>query len=126
MAESKLRTSIRKVSPFANAIDMVGEISGTTEKVISEAYAQATAGRIMIVLLNFTQVAYMNSFGIGILTMLIIRAQREGKRIVGYGLNEHYHRIFELTRLDQVIPIYESEEVALAYVAPYDLPERES
>jgi anti-sigma B factor antagonist len=71
-------------------------------------------------------VTYMNSFGIGMLIMLLIRARREGKNIVGYGLDQHYRSIFELTRLDQVIPIYSNEEIALAYAEPHDLPEREN
>ena len=55
-----------------------------------------------------------------------VRAQREGKNVAGYGLSEHYRKIFDLTRLDQVIPLYTSEAIALASAEPFDLPERES
>jgi anti-sigma B factor antagonist len=69
--------------------------------------------------------SYMNSFGIGMLIVLLVRAKREGKNVVGYGLNEHFKKIFELTRLDQVIPIYSNEDIAMASAEPHDLPERE-
>lgn len=126
MTENKLDVTVRRVSPFANAIDIKGEISSFSEKTLSEAYAQATQENVRTVIFNFSELVYMNSFGIGMLVMLLIRARREGKNIVGYGLSDHYRNIFELTRLDQVIPIYSTQEIALASAEPFDLPEREA
>ena len=120
----KLSAKVRQAGPLARTVDLEGEISSDAEKTLSAAYAEAVEGGAQTIILNFSGVSYMNSFGIGILTMLIIRAQRDRKRIVGYGLTEHYRRIFTITRLDQVIPIHDSEEVSLAYAEPYDLPER--
>jgi anti-sigma B factor antagonist len=34
-------------------------------------------------------------------------------RLAAYGLSDHYREIFELTRLDEAITIYDSEESAL-------------
>ena len=126
MSRTKLTVAVRRVSPFANVIDISGEINSFSEKVLSEAFSQAIKEHVRTVILNFTDLAFMNSFGIGMLITLLIRAQREGKKIVGYGLKDHYRNIFEITRLDQVIPIYSSEEIALAFAEPMDLPERES
>ena len=36
------------------------------------------------------------------------------ERLVAFGLNEHYRQIFELTRLDEAIGIYDSEAEAFA------------
>jgi anti-sigma B factor antagonist len=125
MAEDKLVVTVRKVSNLARAIDIQGEVSSLSEKALNEAYAQVVAGNVRTILFNFSGVTYMNSFGIGMLIMLLIRARREGKNIVGYGLSEHYRTIFELTRLDQVIPLYSTQEIALAKAEPFDLPERD-
>lgn len=125
MSEPKLTTSVRRASHLANVIDIHGEISSISEKALNEAYTQATQGNFRTIIFNFSDLSYMNSVGIGMLVTLLIRARREGKKIVGYGLNEHYKKIFEITRLDQVIPIYSSEEIALAFAEPHDLPERE-
>jgi anti-sigma B factor antagonist len=124
-SSDKLSAKVRRVSPFANAIDIQGEITSFTEKTLSEAYAQSIQGNFRTVIFNFTGLKYMNSFGIGMLVTLLIRARREGKNIVGYGLNEHYRKIFEITRLDQVIPLYSTEETALSFAEPHNLPERE-
>jgi len=55
----------------------------------------------------------MNSSGIGLLVTLLVRAQRARQRILACGLTEHYREIFELTRLDEVISIHDSEAAAL-------------
>jgi anti-sigma B factor antagonist len=126
MSDAKLNVTIRGAGPFANVIDIDGEISSLSEKAIYDAYAQAVQANIRTVIFNFTGLSYMNSIGIGMLVTLLIRARREGKNIVGYGLSDHYRKIFELIQLDKVIPIYASEAIALASAEPYDLPERES
>ncbi|MGE5224901.1 MAG: STAS domain-containing protein [Omnitrophica WOR_2 bacterium] len=125
MENNSLSTTVRKVSPFANVIDIHGAVNSFTEKTLVDAYTQAIEGNIRSVILNFNDMTYMNSFGIGMLVMLLIRAKREGKSITGFGLSDHYKTVFELTRLDQAIPIYENESTALATAAPMDLPERE-
>jgi len=64
--------------------------------------------------------------GVGNHIPLLIRARRDSKNIVGFGLSEHFRHIFEITRLDQVISIYATEESALAFAGPHNLPEREN
>jgi anti-sigma B factor antagonist len=38
---------------------------------------------------------------------------REKQRLLTYGLSEHYQNIFQITRLDDAIGIYDSEEEAV-------------
>ena len=56
----------------------------------------------------------MNSSGIGLLVMLLVRANRKRQRLLAFGLNEHYRQIFDLTRLDEAIAIHDDEAAALA------------
>ncbi len=125
MSEEQLIIKTRRISPSANVIDIHGQMNAHAEQTLKDAFSQATQNNIRTVLFNFTELTYMNSIGIGMLVMLVIRAQRQGVKIAGCGLNEHYQNIFRLTRLDQVIHNYESEEIALASLEPFDLPERE-
>jgi anti-sigma B factor antagonist len=126
MPEFRLDAKVRRASPLANVIDISGEITSFSEKTLTDIYAESVKDNTHTIIFNFSGITYMNSFGIGMLVMLLIRARREGKNIVGYGLNEHYKNIFELTRLDQVIALYPTEEIALASAEPFDLPEREN
>jgi anti-sigma B factor antagonist len=63
--------------------------------------------------MNFSGLEYMNSSGIGLLVTLLIRARRQNQKLIACGLNEHYRQIFELTRLNEAIHIYENETEAL-------------
>jgi anti-sigma B factor antagonist len=70
-----------------------------------------------VIVLGFDALEYMNSSGIGLLVTLLVRAQRNHQRILAYGLSDHYRQIFELTRLDEVIAIHDSEAAAMAAAA---------
>jgi anti-sigma B factor antagonist len=48
------------------------------------------------------------------LVTLLVRANRQHQRLGAYGLSDHYRQIFELTRLDEAISIFEDESSALA------------
>jgi len=56
----------------------------------------------------------MNSSGIGLLVTLLIRVNRQKQRMLSYGLSDHYQQIFQLTRLNEAIGIYNDEAGALA------------
>jgi anti-sigma B factor antagonist len=77
-----------------------------------DAYGQASDGKVRAIVLNFGGLEYMNSSGIGLLVTLLIRVNREKQRLLTYGLSEHYRNIFQITRLDDAIGIYDSEEQA--------------
>jgi anti-sigma B factor antagonist len=66
------------------------------------------------VILDFGGLDYMNSGGIGLLVTLLVRAQRQGQRLLATGLSDHYREIFSLTRLDEAIEIEPSVEAAVA------------
>ena len=59
----------------------------------------------------------MNSSGIGLLVTMLIRVQRQKQRLLAFGLSEHYQQIFELTRLNEAIAIYDDETAAVTAVA---------
>jgi anti-sigma B factor antagonist len=48
----------------------------------------------------------------------LIRAQRQQQRLLACGLSDHYKQIFDLTRLNEAIGIYDTEAEALAAVEP--------
>jgi anti-sigma B factor antagonist len=92
-----------------------GEITGGSEPPIMAAYAQAGDARSIV--LDFGQLEYMNSGGIGLLVTLLVRAQRAGQKLLAVGLSEHYRQILSLTRLDEAIAIHDDEPAALAAAA---------
>jgi anti-sigma B factor antagonist len=114
MVHPTLATNVRRIDSAFSAIDLRGEVTGFGEDELMAAYNRATDGGAANIILNFTDLEYMNSSGIGLLVTLLIRAQRQDQRLCAVGLSDHYCQIFELTRLDDAIPIYASEEDAIA------------
>jgi anti-sigma B factor antagonist len=52
-----------------------------------------------------------------LLVTLLVRANRQKQRLLAYGLSDHYRQIFELTRLNEAIAIYTSEDEAKAAIS---------
>lgn len=113
---TNLTLQVRDGAPGVKVIDIEGEITGFSETEISRAHDQASSANPKAVVLNFSGLEYMNSGGIGLLVTTLIRAQRSGHALAAFGLGDHYRQIFALTRLDEAIGIYESEEEAVAAV----------
>lgn len=115
MSQNKVTMNVRLVSEQISIIDIRGEVTGTAEDLLMEVYNQA--GAVQTLILNFSQLDYMNSSGIGLLVTLLIRANRQGQRLVAVSLSDHYRHIFDLTGLNQAIIIYTTETEALADLA---------
>jgi anti-sigma B factor antagonist len=105
---------VRRVSADASVIDIRGEVNAPADNAFTDAYSQASSDKVRAIILNFSGLEYMNSSGIGLLVTLLIRANRNGQSLIAVGLNEHYQHIFELTRLNEAIRVFETEEEALA------------
>jgi anti-sigma B factor antagonist len=114
MPEAKVVMNVRHPSASASVIDIQGEVSAFAENVLMDAYTQASTPGTHAIVLNFSGLEYMNSSGIGLLVTLLIRMNRQKQRMLAYGLSDHYRRIFELTRLNEAIGIYDTETQALA------------
>ena len=113
MPQAQVIMDVRKVSDGVSVIDVKGELTAFAEGVLMDAYSQASDGRVRAIVLNFEGLEYMNSSGIGLLVTLLIRVNREKQRLLTYGLSDHYQNIFQITRLDDAIGIYDSEEEAV-------------
>ncbi|HEV2662359.1 MAG TPA: STAS domain-containing protein [Ktedonobacteraceae bacterium] len=114
MPQANVVMTVRRIHPSVSIIDIQGEVSAFAEKVLMEAYAEASTPATRTIILNFSELKYMNSSGIGLIVTLLIRVNRQKQRLWAYGLSEHYRHIFEITRLNDAIKIYTTEDEALA------------
>jgi anti-sigma B factor antagonist len=108
-----LTMDVRRIGDEVVVVDIKGEVTAACEPMLMSAYEAASDGRTSLLVLNFAGLEYMNSGGIGMLVTLLVRANRQRQQLAAYGLSAHYREIFELTRLDEAITIYDSEESAL-------------
>ncbi|MDL9980862.1 STAS domain-containing protein [Microbacterium sp. ASV49] len=101
----------------AAAIAISGDVTAACEQDLMAAHEQATDDGAKTIVLDFHGMDYMNSGGIGMLVTLLVRGQRRQQRIAAVGLTEHYRQIFQLTRLDEAILLFDSTDQALAGTA---------
>jgi anti-sigma B factor antagonist len=118
MTEANVKVTLRR-EPGAAIIAIAGDVTGFAEEALMDAYNVAGHDQARAIILDFTNMEYMNSTGIGLLVTLLIRAQRQNQRLLACGLSDHYRQIFDLTRLNEAIGVYDTAAAALAAaVAP--------
>jgi anti-sigma B factor antagonist len=110
MPQANVTMTVRPATARTSIIDITGEFA---ESTLTEAYAKASTPTTVNIILNFSGLEYMNSSGIGLLVTFLIRANRQKQRLLAYGLSDHYKHIFELTRLNEAIAIFETEAEAV-------------
>jgi anti-anti-sigma factor len=94
-------------------IDLHGDVNRDAEPALLSAWSEAVADAGAGVLLNFSDVAYINSTGIAVIVGLLARARAEQRSVAVYGLSDHYRRVFEITRLIDFMEVYPDEGAAL-------------
>jgi anti-sigma B factor antagonist len=112
-AMGALDLDVRQTNPGVSVLDVKGDITADSEATLMDAYQKASTEQTRAVVLNFSGLEYMNSGGIGLLVTLLVRANRQKQKLLAFGLTDHYKQIFELTRLDEAIEIFDSEDEAL-------------
>ena len=66
------------------------------------------------IVVNLTDVTYMDSSGIATLVKVLSRTRRSGTALVLCGLIERVRSVFEITRLDTIFNIVATEQEALS------------
>ncbi|MGB2634105.1 MAG: STAS domain-containing protein [Candidatus Acidiferrum sp.] len=95
------------------------DISGDIDLANSPAMRKVLLGEIKEkhtpkVLLNLKNVRYIDSSGIASLVEGLKAARDNGARLILYGLSPSVREVLELSRLQKIFEIYETEEQALA------------
>lgn len=93
------------------ALRMRGHLTGAGRQAMDDAYGSAGAD---LVVLDFTDVGYINSTGIAVVVGVLARARAEGRQVRAFGLDEHYRKIFQITRIADFMAIFEDETAAVA------------
>lgn len=117
MPGANVTMNVVKANDHTSIIEISGEITAFAENMLMEAYTSINTSEMQRIVLDFNHMEYMNSSGIGLLITLLVRTNRQGQKLVATGLNQHYQRIFELTRLDEAIKIFPTVEEAVASAA---------
>ena len=106
---STFAVSVRRLSR-ATVLELHGDIDGGAAE-LTGAYEEAVAGGgDSEIVLDFSDVSYINSSGIALIVSVLARARALGRKVVAAGLSPHYRQIFEITRLSDFIELRDDIE----------------
>jgi len=113
MSTRSLEAQVRH-QPRVAIIDLHGEINAFAEDVLNAAYADAESRGAEEILLNFSDVDYINSTGIALIVSLLARARKSKRKLLACGFSQHYVEIFQITRLVDFMSVFPDEASALS------------
>ncbi|NJN94159.1 MAG: STAS domain-containing protein [Anaerolineales bacterium] len=113
MPTKHLEVKIRYQARVA-IIDLSGEINASADETLKPAYLEAIETNPRVVLLNMTQVEYINSTGIAILVELLAQAYQANHRLAACGLSSHYQEVFQIVRMTDYMELFADESSALS------------
>lgn len=90
---------------------MSGDVNRGAQEGLEQAYSGTNAGSVV---LDFSDVDYINSTGIAVIVGLLAKARAAGKNMRAFGLTDHYRQIFQITRIADFMAIYDDEHTAVA------------
>ena len=117
MPTKHLEATVRQ-EPSIAVIDLTGEINGFAQEALDAAYTEAEKDNRDPILLNFEEVDYINSTGIALIVGLLAKARASKRRLLAYGLSDHYVEIFNITRLSDFVSVFPDERSATEAVSP--------
>ncbi|MDX1523008.1 MAG: STAS domain-containing protein [Anaerolineae bacterium] len=113
MALKPLEASVRFKADRA-IIDLRGDIDASAEEALNLAYAESESQNPGTILLNFSDVEYINSTGIALIVGLLAKTRQAHRSLQTCGLSDHYVEIFQITRLSDFMRIFPDEASAVA------------
>lgn len=94
----------------AVALRMSGDVNRTAQERLADAYESAGPGPV---LLDFSEVDYINSTGIALIVGVLAKARAAGRPVRAFGLTDHYREIFKITRIADFMTIFDDESAAV-------------
>ncbi|MDF2723111.1 MAG: anti-anti-sigma factor [Paenibacillus sp.] len=100
-----------RVFEYGTILDMDGDMTKLAEEAMLGAPPREYAGPYLV--LNFTNVPYMNSAGIAILIRIVRTGIKGSYRTFAYGISPHFQKLFRMVGLTEYLMIYPDEYTVL-------------
>jgi len=94
-------------------VDVKGDLDARVAADLKEGINDKIENGNNWLLVNLSEVPYMDSAGLGVLVSGLKNTNRKNGDLRVYGLQPDVKNIFELTRLNKVFQIFDNEETAL-------------
>ncbi len=94
-------------------LELKGELDTEGIKLIDPVFLKLCEENIPNLILDCTQLRYINSLGLGLFITGLKRSGEKGNKLILAGLQEPIRRLFEVVRFHRIFSIYESVGQAL-------------
>ncbi len=91
-----------------------GDIASTSKDVLLSTYQSIPPDSHSKVVLDFTQVDYINSSGIALVIQLLIEATNAGQMLSICGLSPHFAKVFTMVGIPKYAALFPTRAEALA------------
>ena len=103
----------RLVGPFT-ARDMYGSLTPDALRNLFESEKTPAGEVVSANILDLSEVPYMDSAGIGMIVSHFVRCQGKGIRMVAAGVSPRVLQLFNVTKVDSIVPMAPTVEAAEA------------
>ena len=91
-------------------IEPTGILDGTKATSFRQEISEQVEAGADIILIDFKDVTFMDSSGLGALVLALKTVRASGSQLVVCGINEQIRILFELTSMDRVFDIFPNRE----------------
>lgn len=115
-ANDKLHSVVQNVTRKGEIVfvELAGDIDMHRSMDLRESLLEVMGQKPPVTLIDMTQVSFMDSSGLATLVEALQLAHRFEGQLKLVGVQKRVRSIFEISRLDSIFPMYESQGEALA------------
>jgi anti-sigma B factor antagonist len=101
----------------ATVLSVIGEVDvASAPQLRQEAVRLVNEGNRSLVV-DLQEVRFLDSTGLGVIVGVLKRVRTQGGELAIAGAENHVRKVFEITRLSDVLPMYETVDEACAALA---------
>ncbi|NJL88489.1 MAG: STAS domain-containing protein [Coleofasciculaceae cyanobacterium SM2_1_6] len=105
------------MSTLVKVVQPTGILDGTKAGQFRQEISQLVEDKAEVVLIDFRDVTFMDSSGLGALVLALKTVRASGGKMFICSVNEQIRMLFELTSMDRVFQIFTSRDEFDAHLA---------
>ena len=86
--------------------------SSSVDAVSAAAIASACQQLEAVTVLDFGEVAFINSAGISALLKFVVQARKSGQKLFAMNLTPHHQKVFKMVEMSRFMPTIELQDLA--------------
>ncbi|NJN65410.1 MAG: STAS domain-containing protein [Chloroflexaceae bacterium] len=86
--------------------------TNSIDAISAAAIEQSCSDMRPITVLDFEEVAFINSAGISVLLKFVVRARKSGYKLFAMNLSPHHQKLFKMVEMSRFMPTIEERDLA--------------